>query len=76
MIFAIQTEQELCKVVEDTIVQDDVTVTISNMRTAIANTHVNLNFAIMPGLILIPSDLQTLSEPISGFSNVLRVKNF
>jgi hypothetical protein len=59
--------------VKDTIVQDDVTVTISNMRTAISNTHVILNFAIMPGLILIPSDLRILTKPIPGFSNVLTV---
>jgi hypothetical protein len=43
------------------------------MRTAIANTHVILNFAIMPGLVLIPSDLRILTEPIPGFSNVLTV---
>ena len=58
---------------KDRIVQDDVTVTISNMQTAIANTHVILNFAIMPGLVLIPSDLRILTEPIPGFSNVLTV---
>jgi hypothetical protein len=43
------------------------------MRTAIANTHLVLNFAIMPGLILIPSDLRILMKPIPGFSNVLTV---
>ena len=70
---SLQTQEVFRKVVEDTIVQDDVTVTISNMRTAIANTHVTLNFAIMPGLILIPSDLRILTKPIPGFSNVLTV---
>ena len=38
-----------------------------------ARTHVVLNFAIMPGLILIPSDLRILTKPIPGFSNVLTV---
>ena len=70
---SLQTQEVFRKVVKDTIVQDDVTVTISNMRTAIANTHVVLNFAIMPGLILIPSDLRILTKPIPGFSNVLTV---
>ena len=37
---SLQTQEVFRKVVRDTIVQDDVTVTISNMRTAIANTHV------------------------------------
>jgi hypothetical protein len=70
---SLQTQEVFRKVVKDTIVQDDVTVTISNMRTAIANTHVVLNFAIMPGLILIPSDLRILTKPIPGFSNVRTV---
>ena len=70
---SLQTQEVFRKVVEDTIVQDDVTVTISNMRTAIANTHVVLNSVIMPGLILIPSDLRILMKPIPGFSNVLTV---
>ena len=70
---SLQTQEVFRKVTEDTIVQDDVTVTISDMRTAIANTHVILNFAIMPGLILIPSDLRILTKPIPGFSNVLTV---
>ena len=70
---SLQTQEVFRKVVKDTVVQDDVTVTISNMRTAISNTHVILNFAIMPGLILIPSDLSILTAPIPGFSNVLTV---
>jgi hypothetical protein len=70
---SLQTQEVFRKVTKDTIVQDDVTVTISNMRTAISNTHVVLNFAIMPGLILIPSDLRILTKPIPGFSNVLTV---
>ena len=70
---SLQTQEVFRKVIKDTIVQDDVTVTISNMRTAFSNTHVILNFAIMPGLILIPSDLRILTKPIPGFSNVLTV---
>ena len=70
---SLQTQEVFRKVAKDTIVQDDVTITISNMRTAMSNTHVILNFAIMPGLILIPSDLRILTKPIQGFSNVLTV---
>ena len=70
---SLQTQEVFRKVVKDTIVQDDVTVTISNMRTAISNTHVILNFAITPGLILIPSYLRTLTKLIPEFSNVLTV---
>ena len=70
---SLQTQEVFRKVARDTVVQNDVTVTISNMRTAITSTHVVLNFAIMPGLILIPSDLRILTKPIPGFSNVLTV---
>ena len=70
---SLQTQEVFRKVAKDTIVQDDVMVTISNMRTAISNTHVILNFAIILGLILIPSDLRILTKPIPGFSNVLTV---
>lgn len=71
---SLQTQEVFRKVMMDTIVQDDVTVTISNMRTAIANTHVVLNFAIMPGrILLIPSDLRILTDPVPGISNVLTV---
>jgi hypothetical protein len=70
---SLQTQEVFRKVVKDTIVQHDVMVTTSNMRTAISNTHAILNFAIMPGLILIPSDLRILTEPIPGFSKDLTV---
>jgi hypothetical protein len=70
---SLQTQEVFRKVVKGTIVQDDITVTISNMRTAISNTHVILNFAIMPGKILIPSDLRILTKPIPGLRNVLTV---
>ena len=70
---SLQTQEVFRKVTKDTIVQDDVTLTISNMRTAISNTHVVLNFEIMTGLILIPSELRILTKPIPGFSNVLTV---
>ena len=70
---SLQTQEVFRKVVKDTVVQDDVTVTIFDMGTAIANTHVILNFEIMPGVILIPSDLRILTKTIPGFSNVLTV---
>ena len=68
-----QTEVEFRKIVHDTIVDDDQTVTIGNMRKAIADTHVILNTAITPGMILIPGDLVILTEKIPGFNNILTV---
>ena len=57
----------------DTIIQSDHTVTISNMRKAIKDTNVVLNMVISPGIILIPSNLIILGKMISGHNNVLKL---
>ena len=58
-------------IVKETIAQSDTTITISNMRTAIASTNAILNMAISPGMILVPSDLIIQKEKIPGYNNVL-----
>ena len=68
-----QTQVEFRKIVHDTIVEDDQTITIGNMRKAIADTHVILNTAISPGMILIPGDMIILTEKIPGYNNILTV---
>ena len=70
---SLQTQIVFRKIVCDTIIEDDQTVTISNMRKAIADTHVVLNTAITPGMILIPGDLIILKEKIPGYNNILNV---
>ena len=66
-----QTQDVFRKIVKDTLVQTDTTVTVSNMRTAIENTNVVLNMAISPGMILIPSDLIIQKTKVAGYNNVL-----
>ena len=68
-----QTQVEFRKIVHDTIIEDDQTITIGNMRKAIADTHVILNTAISPGMILIPGDMIILTEEIPGYNNILTV---
>ena len=68
---SLQTQEIFNKLVNDTVVQDNDTVLITNMRTAIKTTNVVLNLAIMPNLILIPSNLIILKQKISGYNNVL-----
>ncbi len=68
---SLQTQEVFHTIVEETIVQSDVTITISNMRTAIASTNVVLNMAISPGMILVPSNLIIQKEKIPGYNNVL-----
>jgi hypothetical protein len=58
---SLQTQDAFYKVMQDTIVRDDVTVSISNIK----NTNVVLNFTIFPRLILIPSDLRIFTEPVA-----------
>ena len=68
---SLQTQDKFRTIVKETIAQSDVSVTISNMRTAIENTNVVLNMAISPGMILVPSDLIIQKEKIPGYNNVL-----
>ena len=58
-------------IVKDTVSQDDDSVLISNMRTAIKSTNVNLDMTIIPGIVLIPSRMIILEGPVPGYNNVL-----
>ena len=66
-----QTQDAFRKKVEDTVVQSDTTVLVSNMRRAIKDTNVVLNMAISPGIILVPSDMKILEKKIPGYNNTL-----
>ena len=41
------------------------------MRKAIKSTNVVLNLSILPGVILVPSNMIILDRPIAGYNNVL-----
>ena len=66
-----QTQDVFRKIVEDIIVQNDTTVLISNMRTSIQATNVVLNLAVVPNVILMPSNFVILDKKIEGYNNVL-----
>ncbi len=68
---SLETQEVFRTIVKETIAQSDTTITISNMRTAIASTNVVLNMAISPGMILVPSNLIIQKEKIPGYNNVL-----
>ena len=68
---SLQTQDVFRTIVEETITQNNVPITISNMRTAIASTNVVLNMAISPGMILVPSDLTIQKKKIPGYNNIL-----
>ena len=70
---SLQTQEVFKKLVNDTIIQSDPTVTVSNMRKAIKDTNVVLNTAISPGIILIPSNLIILDKMVAGYNNVLKL---
>ncbi len=65
------TQKAFRKIVKETIAESDVTIMISNMRTAITNTKAVLNMAISPGMILVPSNLLIQKEKTPGYNNVL-----
>ena len=66
-----QTQDVFRKIVKDTIVQNDTTVLISNMRASIQATNVVLNLAVVPNVILMPSNFVILDKKIEGYNNVL-----
>ena len=68
---SLQTQEIFNKLVNDTVAQDDDTVLITNMRIAVKATNVVLNLAILPKLILVPSDLLFLKKKIPGYNNTL-----
>ena len=68
---SLQTQQIFHNIVKDTVALDDDSVLISNMRKAIADTNVLLDTTIIPGVVLIPSNLIILDKPVAGFNNVL-----
>ena len=69
----LQTQEAFAKLVKETVAEDDDTVLISNMRTAVSATNVVLNLAILPRMILIPSDMIILKEKIPGYNNTLTI---
>ena len=70
---SLQTQDVFHKIVKESLVESDVTVTISNIRTAIETTKVVLNRAISPGMILVPSDLIIQKVKIPGYNNILKL---
>ena len=68
---SLQTQDVFRTIVKETIAQSDITITISNMRTAISSTNVVLNMAISPGMILVPSNLIIQKKKIPGYNNIL-----
>ena len=70
---SLQTQDVFHKIVKESLVESDVTITISNMRTAIETTNVVLNMAISPGMILVPSDLIIQKKKIPGYNNIFKL---
>ena len=70
---SLQTQEAFAKLAKETVAEDDDTVPISNMRTAVSATNVVLNLAILPRMILIPSDTIILKEKIPGYNNTLTI---
>ena len=68
---SLQTQDVFYFIARETISESDVTIMISNMRTAIESINVVLNMAISPGMVLVPSNLIIQKKKIPGYNNVL-----
>ena len=68
---SLQTQEIFHAIVRDTVAQDDDSVLFANMRKAISSTNVVLDMTIIPEVVLIPSSMVILKNPIPGYNNVL-----
>ena len=68
-MYSTQAQDVFRKLVEDTVVQTGVTVSISNIMKAISNCNVTVNTAVSPNLWLIPSDLVIIKWRIPGWES-------
>ena len=66
-----QTQRIFHTIAKDIVAQDDDSVLISNMRTAISSTNVTLDMTLILGFVLIPSKMIILNKPVPGCNNVL-----
>ena len=68
---SLETKEIFHQLVKSSIVQNDNTIMISNFRTAVKDTNQILNQNINPGLLIIPSELTILKNPIPGNNNAI-----
>ena len=68
-----QTQVIFHQIAKETVVSSNGSTLISSMRSAIKGSNVALNMAILPGVILIPSNMLILDSPIEGYNNVITI---
>ena len=68
---SLQTQQIFHQLVKCSIAQNDNTILINNFRTSIMDTNQILNQNISPGLLIIPSELTILKNPIPEYNNAI-----
>ena len=66
-----QTQEIFHKLVKSSIVQTDNTILLNNFRTAVKDTNQILNLNLSPGLLIMPSELTILKDPIKGYNNTI-----
>ena len=57
--------------IKSSIVQTDNTILLNNFRTAVKDTNQILNLNLSPGLLIMPSNLTILKDPIKGYNNTI-----
>ena len=68
---SLQTQVIFHKLVKSSIVQNDNTILLNNFRTAVKDTNQVLRLNISPGLLIVPSELTILKDPIPGYNNTI-----
>ena len=68
---SLQTQEIFHKLVKSCIVQDDNTILLNNFRTAVKDSNQVLRLNLSPGLLIIPTELTILKDPIKGYNNTI-----
>ena len=66
-----ETQQELLKLFEDSIIEEDIAQSVQRYQLVIQEAKLRLNLAIAPGIWLMPSNLVINTESVTGYNNYL-----
>ena len=69
---AIETQRQFLSMVEDAIRNPDISKSVQRFQLAIESAKVRLDYAISPGLWLLPSKMVVNTESVVGYNNKLK----
>ena len=69
---AVETQQEMLKLFESSVIDEDLSTSVQRYQLAVQEAKLRLDFAIAPGIWLMPSNLIINTGSIIGYNNELQ----